>query len=89
MSPAIASDLTNSLINSNPAGDEVRAPVFAVFAAIAWYNSFELIIICFVSFKRRHGCYFWSLLLSSAAIFPHCLGYILLFFPTEARPTSA
>lgn len=86
MSSASASNVTNSLIDSKTAGNEVRSHVFAAFAAIAWYNAIELVVLCFVSFKRRHGVYFWSLLLSSASIVPHCLGYVLLFFPTGVSP---
>ncbi|KAJ5465660.1 hypothetical protein N7530_009447 [Penicillium desertorum] len=82
MSTDSASTLTTSLIHGNPAKQQVQAHIFSAFAAIAWYNAIELVILCFVSFKRRHGCYFWSLLVASASIIPHCLGYVLLFFPT-------
>ncbi|KAJ5478808.1 hypothetical protein N7530_004317 [Penicillium desertorum] len=75
-----------SLINSKTAGNEVQSHVFAVFAAIAWYNAIELIVLCFVSFKRRRGIYFWSLLVSSTSIVPLCLGYVLLFFSTGVSP---
>lgn len=64
----------------------VRTIVFATFSAIAWYNAIELVILCLVSFRRWHGCYFWSLLISSACIITHCLGFILLFFPTGVTP---
>ncbi|KAJ5584750.1 uncharacterized protein N7459_004550 [Penicillium hispanicum] len=87
MSPASASHVADSLIHSyTGAGDEVRTHIFAAFAAVAWYNAIELIVLCFVSFKRKRGCYFWSLLISSASILPHCLGYVLLFFPTGVTP---
>ncbi|KAJ5675421.1 hypothetical protein N7462_008318 [Penicillium macrosclerotiorum] len=86
MSPRSASDIADSLIHRYSTGDQVRTYIFAAFAAIAWYNAIELIILCFVSFKRHHGCYFWSLLIASASIVPHCLGYVLLFFPTGVTP---
>lgn len=60
--------------------------VFAALAAIAWYNSVELIILCFFSFKRWNGTYFWSLLIASACIIPNCLGFMLLLFPTGVTP---
>lgn len=68
------------------AGGIVRAHILTVFAAIAWYNAIELIILCFVSFKRRRGCYFWSLLVSSVSLFPQVLGFVLLFF-TNVNPS--
>ncbi|KAJ5167605.1 uncharacterized protein N7482_003199 [Penicillium canariense] len=86
MSSHDASDIADSLIDPHSSGDQVRTQIFAAFAAIAWYNAIELIVLCFVSFKRRRGCYFWSLLVSSASIIPNCLGYMLLFFPTGVTP---
>ncbi|KAJ5141051.1 hypothetical protein N7526_002046 [Penicillium atrosanguineum] len=85
MSPS-ASNIAAALMHNYGVGDEVRSQVIAAFAAIAWYNAIELIVLCFVTFKRRRGCYFWSLLVSSASIIPNCLGYVLLFFPTGVTP---
>lgn len=52
----------------------------ACLTGIAWYNALELIVLCFTTFKRYGGCYFWSLLISSFAIFPFGLGYLLIIF---------
>jgi hypothetical protein len=81
-----ASKVATALMHHYGPEDEVRSQVLAAFAAIAWYNAIELIVLCFVSFKRRRGCYFWSLLISSISIIPNCLGYVLLFFPTGVTP---
>ncbi|KAJ5169616.1 uncharacterized protein N7500_002399 [Penicillium coprophilum] len=54
--------------------------VVACFIGIAWYNALELIVLCFTTFKRYGGCYFWCLLISSFSIIPFGLGYILIFF---------
>lgn len=81
-----ASGAADSLLHPDSSKSPVRTEIFATFAAIAWYNAIELIILCFVSFKRRRGCYFWSLLVASSCIVPHCLGYVLLFFPTGVSP---
>ncbi|KAJ5178711.1 hypothetical protein N7492_001921 [Penicillium capsulatum] len=85
MSTASASEVTSAVINKHAYGDPVQTHLFAAFAAIAWYNAIELVVLCFVSFKRRRGCYFWSLLLSSTSIIPHCIGYVLLFFTDTNR----
>lgn len=79
------SGVADSLLHPDTS-NRVRTEIFATFAAIAWYNAIELIILCFVSFKRRRGCYFWSLLVASSCIIPHCLGLVLLFFPTGVSP---
>jgi len=85
MANNIGSSIATALIHSS-SNNSVRTIVFATLSAIAWYNAIELIILCLVSFKRWHGCYFWSLLVSSACIVTHCLGFILLFFPTGVTP---
>ncbi|KAJ5143290.1 uncharacterized protein N7515_002077 [Penicillium bovifimosum] len=63
-----------------------RIAIFASLAALAWYNAIELIALCFISFQRYRGTYFWSLLIASSCIIPHCLGYVLLFFPINITP---
>lgn len=52
----------------------------ACLIGVAWYNALELIILCFTTFKRYGGCYFWCLLISSVAIIPFGLGYLLIIF---------
>ncbi|KAJ5623927.1 hypothetical protein N7510_000236 [Penicillium lagena] len=75
------------LLTSHASVLSVRTHIFAAFAAVAWYNAIELIIICFATFKRWRGTYFWSLLVASASIVPLVLGYVLLFFPTGVPAT--
>ncbi|KAJ6102765.1 hypothetical protein N7486_005192 [Penicillium sp. IBT 16267x] len=79
------SSIANSLIHYTE-NDSTRIVIFAIFSSIAWYNAIELIILCFVTFKRWRGCYFWSLLVASSSIIPYCLGFLLLFFPTGVTP---
>jgi hypothetical protein len=50
------------------------------FIAIAWYNAIELIVLCFATFKKYGGFYFWALFISSISILPFGLGYILIIF---------
>ncbi|GIJ90110.1 hypothetical protein Asppvi_009060 [Aspergillus pseudoviridinutans] len=52
----------------------------ACLIAISWYNAIELIVLCFTTFKKYGGFYFWALLVSSIGIIPFGLGYILLIF---------
>jgi hypothetical protein len=52
----------------------------ACLIAVSWYNAIELIVLCFTTFKKYGGFYFWALLVSSVGILPFGLGYILLIF---------
>ncbi|KAI2793405.1 hypothetical protein POX_b03460 [Penicillium oxalicum] len=81
-----ASGFTTALLRPDSPTTPTRSQIFVAFAAVAWYNALELVVLCFISFKRRHGCYFWSLLVASISIIPHCLGFVLLFFPTGVSP---
>ncbi|GES65056.1 integral membrane protein [Aspergillus terreus] len=60
--------------------DHIAQYLYSVFIALAWCNAIELIVLCFNTFKRYVGCYFWSLLVASACIIPFGLGYILKMF---------
>lgn len=86
MATTNANSVATSFISTYGASDIARSGIFAAFAAVAWYNVIELIILCFFSFKRWNGNYFWSLLLSSVCIIPYCLGFVLLFFHTGVTP---
>jgi hypothetical protein len=75
-----------SLAKGYGPSDVTRTGVFAAFASLAWYNAIELIVLCFFSFRRWRGTYFWSLLVASGCIIPYCLGFVLLFFSTGVTP---
>lgn len=59
--------------------DGVRITI-ATFVGVAWYNVIELIVLIFITFKRYHGPYFWSMLVSSIGILPYSIGYLIKFF---------
>ena len=62
-------------------GDSTGLKIFiAVFAAISLYNSIELILLCFCTFSRYKGLYFWSLLIASFGVIPYSLAFLLKFF---------
>ena len=54
--------------------------ILFTLAGIALYNTTELIVLIFVSFKRYGGLYFWSLLLATMGIIPYTLGLLFKFF---------
>ncbi|GIJ84810.1 hypothetical protein Asppvi_003661 [Aspergillus pseudoviridinutans] len=70
--------------------NQTQKYVFSAFAGLVWYNAIELIVLCLTTFKRYHGCYFWSLLLASISLIPHTLGFFFLFFlSTSVSPYVA
>lgn len=50
------------------------------FTGVAWYNSIELLILIFITFKRHSGLYFWSMLISAAGVLPYSVGFLMKFF---------
>jgi hypothetical protein len=61
----------------------IRLPVvvpISTFTAIAWYNVLALNVVIWLTFKRRSGLYFYTLLVASWGIAFHELGFLMLFF---------
>src|SRR5215469_6953378 len=56
------------------------AQLITAFAGIALYNVVELLVLIALTFRRRHGLYFWSLIISTVAIVPYTLGLLFKFF---------
>lgn len=84
----VPGDATSFSLNLS-SGDDIEKYVLSAFAGVIWYNAIELIILCFVTFKRYQGCYFWCLLLSSASLIPHTLGYMFFLFPLGISPYAS
>ncbi|KAH7110632.1 hypothetical protein B0J13DRAFT_534496 [Dactylonectria estremocensis] len=53
--------------------------VFAC-STLALYNSVELLSLISMTFKRRSGLYFWSILFASFGIIPYCVGWMIVYF---------
>ncbi|KAJ5206101.1 hypothetical protein N7491_003280 [Penicillium cf. griseofulvum] len=76
----------NFSIADRSVGDRfAELTVIACFIGISWYNALELIVLCFTTFKRYGGCYFWCLLVASFSIIPFGLGYLLIIFKIYAN----
>lgn len=58
----------------------VEQYVYPALIALAWCNAIELIILCFNTFKRYAGSYFWNLFVASLGIIPFGLGYFLKIY---------
>ncbi|CAG8189839.1 unnamed protein product [Penicillium olsonii] len=80
MSSADLSGRTFSLADRASDGRFAERTIVACLIGIAWYNALELIVLCFTTFKRYGGCYFWCLLIASFSIIPFGLGYLLIIY---------
>ncbi len=60
-------------------GDAVDTAVLAGATGIAWAFALELNVTIFLTFRRRSGLYFWSLLACSWGLTIHALAFILNF----------
>ncbi|CAG8032237.1 unnamed protein product [Penicillium salamii] len=81
--PMSSADLTGrtfSLADRDSDGRFAERTIVACLIGIAWYNALELIVLCFTTFKRYGGCYFWCLLIASFSIIPFGLGYLLIIY---------
>ncbi|KAF4344242.1 hypothetical protein FBEOM_1836 [Fusarium beomiforme] len=55
--------------------------VFVVIAStLSLYNAIELLTLISLTFKRKAGLYFWSILIASFGIIPYCLGWLIVYF---------
>ncbi|KAH7357386.1 hypothetical protein BKA66DRAFT_387690, partial [Pyrenochaeta sp. MPI-SDFR-AT-0127] len=57
-----------------------------VFITIAIYNVGELTVTIFLTFKQRHGLYFYSLLVATWGIVPYTLGFFFKFYDIPMPP---
>ena len=63
--------------------------VIAGFFAISFYNFVYINVKIFLTFKRRRGVYFWSLIVASWGIPVHATGFLLKFFKLGAPKMMA
>ncbi|PCD34487.1 hypothetical protein FGRA07_08805 [Fusarium graminearum] len=55
--------------------------VFVMVAStLALYNAIELLTLIYLTFKRKSGLYFWSILIASFGLIPYCLGWLIVYF---------
>ncbi|KAH8661767.1 hypothetical protein BGZ61DRAFT_499448 [Ilyonectria robusta] len=77
MSPSADS---GGLTGAYTGGSIAQLCMFAAFIAVAFYNSLELLVLIFATFKRYRGRYFWCLLVASFSIILHALAFLLKLF---------
>ncbi|KAJ5221615.1 uncharacterized protein N7469_010502 [Penicillium citrinum] len=71
----------NGIIGEYSGNDFVVKATFTVFLGIALYNSIELMVLIFASFRRYQGLYFWSLLLATVlGVIPQSISFILKYY---------
>jgi hypothetical protein len=73
------------MVRDNGVGDDYKIPysmalTLMVFMSIAVYNVIELTLMIFLTFKRRNGLYFWSLLVATYGIVLYTFGFFFKFY---------
>ena len=58
----------------------VPAIIVILCSTLSLYNGLELLLLILVTFKKRNGLYFWSLLIASLGVMVYTLGYVLDYF---------
>lgn len=71
----MAKGVTTDVLSEDP----LDYCILATGTAVAWVYAIELNLLIFLTFKRKGGLYFWSLLISSWGLSLHGLGFILKF----------
>ena len=56
------------------------AMVIAGFFALACWNVLQIMVSIFITFRRYHGLYFWSMLISAMGILLHTISSFLRYF---------
>jgi hypothetical protein len=69
-----------SLGGSPPVITDKTTKFLFTFGGIALYNTIELLVLIFVTFKQYSGLYFWSLIFSTCGIVPYTLGFLFNFY---------
>lgn len=54
--------------------------MIAAFFAVAYWMSIELLVLVYVTFKRRTGIYFWSIVITTIGIILQATGYLMKEF---------
>jgi hypothetical protein len=78
MSEEVNNGSTNEPLDFN--GNLPVHMTLAAFTGIAWYNVIELNLSVYLTFKRRRGLYFWSVIACIQGIGLHSLAFILKLY---------
>ncbi|KAM7213322.1 hypothetical protein V8F06_011270 [Rhypophila decipiens] len=66
-------------LNLNPAA----VGLISAFCGIALWMSLELLLLVYVTFKRRRGLYYWSIIITTVGFVLQVVGFILKFFKND------
>ncbi|KAM7190049.1 hypothetical protein V8F20_009882 [Naviculisporaceae sp. PSN 640] len=66
-------------LNLNP----TAVGLISAFCGIALWMSLELLLLVYVTFKRRRGLYYWSIIVTTIGFLLQVVGYLLKFFKND------
>ena len=69
----------NGIIGSYTGTNLAFQAIIVALGTIALYNVAELGLLILFTFKKYHGLYFWSLVVSTVGVAPYTIGFLLKF----------
>ena len=72
--------------HTNPPHSPTAVGLIAAFCGIAYWTSIELLVLVNLTFKRRTGLYFWSIVITTLGILLQTTGYLLKAFENSWPP---
>ncbi|KAL2837580.1 hypothetical protein BJY01DRAFT_237824 [Aspergillus pseudoustus] len=54
--------------------------LFAAFYTLTFYNTTEVVILIFITFKCYSGCYFWSFFVTACGLIISTIGNVIYFY---------
>ncbi|EON69096.1 hypothetical protein W97_08409 [Coniosporium apollinis CBS 100218] len=54
--------------------------IVIVCTALGLYNALELLLLIYLIFKRKHGLYYWSMLIATFGLIPYSVGRLMVYF---------
>ena len=73
-------------VTGGQVGGPTVAAIMIAFFTLGLYNSLELFLQIFLTFKRRGGLYFWAMIVATAGIPIHITGFLLKYFDNTGVP---
>ncbi|KAM7201354.1 hypothetical protein V8F33_003454 [Rhypophila sp. PSN 637] len=69
--------------NTNNITSPTAVGLISAFCGIALWMSVELLLLVYITFKRRRGLYYWSIIITTVGFVLQVVGFILKFFKND------
>ncbi|KAK3318884.1 hypothetical protein B0H66DRAFT_591532 [Apodospora peruviana] len=73
----------NAPTNLSNSQSPTAVGLISAFCAVAFWMSLELLVLVHITFKRKRGLYFWSIIITTLGFILQTAGYLLKFFKND------